>query len=70
MSEELSPTTKSDIVAESTGAPSGADEAEAGADDAELSPLRAMYRRLAREYEKWPTVPDCRGGVKGDRYPF
>jgi hypothetical protein len=35
------------------------------------SPVRAMYRRLAREYEETePTVPDRRGGVKGDLYDF
>ena len=33
------------------------------------SPLRAMYQRLAAEYELEPTVPDHGGGVKGDRYP-
>lgn len=32
--------------------------------------VRAMYKRLAREYEARPIVPDHGGGVKGDRYPF
>jgi hypothetical protein len=34
------------------------------------SPVRAMYARLAGEYENEPTVPDRRGGVVGDRYPL
>lgn len=33
-------------------------------------PVRAMYSRLAREYEAEPTVPDRGGGVVGDRYPL
>lgn len=36
----------------------------------ELTGVRALYRRLAAEYERQPTVPDRRGGVVGDRYPF
>lgn len=32
--------------------------------------VRAMYARLAREYEMEPTVPDRRGGVAGDLFPF
>lgn len=34
------------------------------------SPVRQMYRRLAAEYDKRPTVPDCRGGAPGDLYPL
>lgn len=36
------------------------------------SPVRAMYRRLAAEYDQMhATVPDCRGsGVTGDLSPF
>lgn len=32
--------------------------------------VRAMYARLAREYEAEPTVPDHGGGVPGDRFPL
>ena len=39
-------------------------------DTEQLSPVRAMYARLAKQYDARPTVPDCGGGVKGDRYPF
>ena len=30
--------------------------------------VRAMYARLARDYEAEPTVPDLGGGVPGDLY--
>lgn len=32
--------------------------------------VRAMYARLASDYEAEPTVPDHGGGVPGDRYPL
>ena len=39
-------------------------------DTAEGSPVRALYARLAREYEAEPTVPDHGGGLPGDRFPL
>jgi hypothetical protein len=41
---------------------------ETGSDEDEESGVRALYKRLAREYEKHPIVPDHGGGVPGDRY--
>lgn len=33
--------------------------------------VRALYARLSREYEEMePGVPDRRGGVEGDLFPF
>jgi hypothetical protein len=38
--------------------------------DSEMA-VRALYARLAREYEeKEPIVRDHGGGLPGDRYPF
>ncbi|MGH2406454.1 MAG: hypothetical protein ACRDF7_00055 [Candidatus Limnocylindrales bacterium] len=34
------------------------------------SGLRALYARLAAEYEAEPTVPDHGGGLAEDRYQF
>lgn len=35
------------------------------------SSVKALYQRLAAEYDDTePAVPDRRGGVAGDRYPF
>lgn len=36
----------------------------------EVVGVRAMYARLAREYEAEPTVSDHGGGVPGDRFPL
>lgn len=46
------------------------DDACAACGPTELTGVRALYRRLAAAYDEQPTVPDCRGGVVGDRYPF
>lgn len=40
----------------------------AAADAGEEGGVRAMYKRLAAEYDARPTVPDHGGGVPGDRY--
>jgi hypothetical protein len=47
--------------------PPGAIEAPT---DSPLRGVRAMYARLAQEYERELPVSDHRGGVEGDLFPF